>query len=283
MIAPKVLLQHVVPQHLLSRVAGRVAECPWSWVKLPLILLFIRLFRVDMSEAERQRPSDYDTFNDFFTRPLKPSARDLCDAPDAMQSPVDGTVSQIGTIDADRIVQAKGISYTVGELLGGATGRSASYEDGAFATLYLSPRDYHRVHAPLSGDLFRSLYIPGRLFSVDEITTRDAPNLFARNERLVMHFDSAIGPVAVVMVGAMIVAGIQPGWHTSPYAPARLADEAHDPPLKVERGEELGRFRLGSTVIILCARDRVDWLEELRPGSPVRLGSRLGTLTPSRN
>src|SRR5690606_24991155 len=206
-----IVFQYLVPQHLLSRLVGKIAASELPWIKNPFIDWFSRRYQVDMSEAADPEPRNYPSFNAFFTRALKAGARPLDSDPDSIVSPADGAISQLGAIEAGRIFQAKGQTYTTAELLGD-TDMAALFDGGVFATVYLSPRDYHRVHMPVSGRLLRTLYVPGDLFSVNQTTAENVPRLFARNERLVCLFDTECGPMAVVLVGAMIVAGIDTVW-----------------------------------------------------------------------
>ena len=242
----------------------------------------MRHYGVALDEAERPFPEAYASFNDFFTRALKPGARPLADA--ALVSPVDGAVSQCGTIDGDSVFQAKGRAFSLAALLGDDEARASGYRGGAFATLYLSPRDYHRVHMPCDGRLVAMRYVPGRLFSVNAATAAGVDGLFARNERLVCHFEGPTGPFVLVLVGAMIVAGIETVWAGRVAPPPRrntLTDYRAPPaPVSLTRGEELGRFCLGSTVILLFPPDTIRWDAALAPGAAVRLGMALGHRAP---
>jgi phosphatidylserine decarboxylase len=276
-----IFLQYILPQHLLSRCTGWLAGLRQpAWLKNGLIRLFINHFGVDMAEAENPDPGAYPSFNDFFTRALRDGARPLADAD--ILCPVDGAVSQLGTINGGSIFQAKGRTYSTVELLGGDVARARQFDDGRFVTLYLSPRDYHRVHMPLAGRLTATTYIPGKLFSVNTVTAASVPRLFARNERLVCYFDTAAGPMALVLVGAMIVAGIETVWSGQEAPPPRRI--AHRdylaPPMHVEldRGEEMGRFKLGSTVILLFPQGSVQWESHYGPLVATRLGEKLGDL-----
>ena len=276
-----VILQHVLPQHLLSRLAGRLAGSRIALLKNFLIRRFIATFAVDMHEALDPDPSSYVDFNAFFTRALAPGARPLDSAPESLVSPADGAISQLGQIVAGRIVQAKGHWFSSAELLGDP--RLASrFDEGAFATVYLSPRDYHRVHMPMAGRLVAMRYIPGRLFSVNQSTADHVPRLFARNERLVCQFETAHGPLVMVLVGAMIVAGIETIW-SGPITPAgqhALAIDFEIPASErsLEKGAEMGRFQLGSTVILLLPRGVASWEPTFVEGSVVRMGARIATL-----
>lgn len=266
-----VRLQKRLPQHGLSRLAGRLASSQAPWVRGPLIRAFARAYGVDMAEAERADLADYRSFNDFFSRALVPDARPI--APDAVVSPADGAVSQSGHIEQGELIQAKGIRYSFAELADVCA--SPAFEGGAFATIYLSPSDYHRVHLPLAGRLVRTVAIPGKLFSVNAATEAGVPGLFAVNERLVMEFETAHGTMLVVMVGAMIVASIETVWDgpVSPYR-QRVVTE-HD--LRFDKGAEIGRFVLGSSVVLAFERDRVRLGDHVEAGRVVRMGEAIGT------
>jgi len=275
-----VLLQYLLPQHGLSRLVGRLARS-YSWRKL-FIGVFIRHYQVDLSEAVVQNPADFSNFNDFFTRALKPDSRPLATEPDGILCPADGAISQIGNIDEDRLLQAKGQYYSVSDLLGGDSASADLFVNGTFATVYLSPRDYHRVHMPVTGELVKTIYVPGALFSVNQATTARVPGLFARNERLVCLFETDYGPMAIVLVGAMIVAGIDTVWSGAVAPgpePRQLSEHSfnhNQQPIKLQKGAEMGRFRLGSTAIVLFARDKVTFLESLHADAGVRMGQLLG-------
>ena len=274
-----IFLQHVLPQHLFSRCTGALADLRHPvWLKNWLIHVFIRQFRVDMSEAADPDPTSYASFNAFFTRPLREDARSPAEAD--VICPADGAISQLGDIRGGRIFQAKGQSFSTWELLGGDAERAELFADGRFATIYLSPRDYHRVHMPLAGRLTATSYIPGKLFSVNQVTAENVPRLFARNERLVCYFDTAAGPMAMILVGAMVVAGIETVWS------GQVAPPTSDPVLRdyvvlprvieLAQGEEMGRFKLGSTVILLFPKDAVEFDTAYAAGSATRLGESLG-------
>ena len=278
-----ILLQHLLPQHLLSRTLGALAQCRTPWLKNLLIRRFCQHYRVDLSEALESSPEGYEHFNAFFTRALKPGVRPLDTTPGAILSPADGAISQLGRIRHGRIFQAKRHSYGLTNLLGGDCQRAEPFINGHFATIYLSPRDYHRVHMPLSGTLRESVYIPGDLYSVNRTTTEGVDSLFARNERLVTIFDTEAGPMGMVLVGAMIVAGIETVWQGQvsplPRQPLILDRFDRQPPPQIEKGEEMGRFKLGSTVILLFPEDSMHWLDTLEAGSPVRMGQRLAMVS----
>lgn len=266
-----ILLQHLLPKHRLSRLTALFAESRNPILKNLLINVFVRVFGVDLSEARYSRASDYECFNDFFTRPLKDGVREFADSSTYVLSPADGAVSQLGIIEDGLIVQAKGHRYSVDELLGGDPELAEQFRDGSFATIYLSPKDYHRVHMPTRGELLSSQYVPGSLFSVNRATANGVPRLFARNERLVSVFQTPHGKMALVLVGAVIVAGIRTVWGGGPQdgAAPRIC---FDSDWTLEAGQEMGRFYLGSTAIVLFQKDQVAWNAELTTGSKVRLG-----------
>ncbi|MBR9905991.1 MAG: phosphatidylserine decarboxylase [Gammaproteobacteria bacterium] len=266
------LLQYPLPHHALSRLTGKFAQCDNPWVKNTLINAFIKRFNVDMSQALEPDPTAYATFNDFFTRALKADARPLGDG---ILSPADGTLSQYGLLQAGQLVQAKGHTYSARTLLGGDTALAEEFLGGSFATVYLSPRDYHRVHMPVTGTLREMIYVPGRLFSVNQATANYVPGLFARNERLVCIFDTEQGPMAMVLVGAMIVAAIETVWsgQVTPLSgyPQRMQ---FGQPITLEKGAEMGRFKLGSTVV-MCFADQVNFAQ-FPPATMVQMGQTLG-------
>ncbi|ASP38884.1 phosphatidylserine decarboxylase [Bacterioplanes sanyensis] len=272
--------QYLVPQHGLSRLIGRLAASETSWIKNPLIKGFQKQFGIDMTDAKRKNVDEFASFNDFFTRELEDGARPIAPGEHEFVSPADGAVSQLGNIEHGRIFQAKGQDFSLTELLGGDRQRAEPFVDGQFATIYLSPRDYHRVHMPVTGTLREMVYVPGDLFSVNKATAENVPRLFARNERLVAIFDTDHGPMAMVLVGAMIVAAIETVWagHITP--PARqLAVSSYPRPeqnVTLEKGEEMGRFLLGSTVVLCFGKDKMRWLDELQADSPVRMGEAIG-------
>ena len=267
--------QYILPQKLLTALAWRLSSCRWRWFSQPFIRLFTRLFGVDLSEAERKHAADYDCFNDFFTRSLDPAARPIAGEAHSLVCPADGTVSQLGRLDGTTILQAKGIDYTATELLGSPE-RARLFEDGHFITVYLAPKDYHRVHSPIAGRVVEEVRVPGRLFSVSANTTRAVPRLFARNERMVAMLETEHGPVAVVMVAAMLVAGIETVWggpddrRPGPEIQTRSIEDA-----QLTRGGELGRFHWGSTVIVLTPKNFPAWQPDLTAGDRVRMGQAL--------
>lgn len=277
-----VILQYLLPQHWLSRLTGYCAECRVPWFKNLLIDLFIRRYGVDMSEAQEPDPRAYASFNAFFTRALRSGVRPLAPG-NTVLCPADGTISELGRIEADHLLQAKGQHYSLQRLLGDAV-LARRFHDGHFATIYLAPKDYHRVHMPLRGTLQSMLYVPGSLFSVNQATADNVPELFARNERAVCLFETDAGAVAVILVGAMIVAGIETVWAGPITPPARRPhriDYPHtEPAPELERGAEMGRFQLGSTVIVLMQKGAVEWASGLAHGGQVRMGESLGRCHP---
>ncbi len=271
----KSLPLYLLPHHLISRLTLRLTRVRARWFKNALIRWFADRYRVNWDESLHRVPDDFEHFNAFFTRELAPGARPLDGDDRTVASPADGHISQLGDIDAERILQAKGRGYTVSELLGGDSATAAAFRNGSFLTLYLSPRDYHRVHMPLDGRLRRTLYVPGRLFSVAPHTTRVVPRLFARNERLVAIFDTCAGPMAMVMVGAINVAAIETVWAGLVTPPHRRRVESRDfagDEVSLARGAEMGRFNMGSTVILLFGPEAVQWQSMLLPEAPLRVG-----------
>ncbi|PVZ67807.1 phosphatidylserine decarboxylase [Pelagibaculum spongiae] len=253
-------------------------------LKNKIIHWFIKRYQVDLSQAEREDPESYESFNDFFTRSLKQGMRPLPEDAKQLVCPADGAISQLGNIENGRIFQAKGHDYSLADLLGGSEERAAPFQGGKFATIYLSPKDYHRVHMPIAGRLTQMVHVPGRLFSVNPLTARQVPNLFARNERVVAIFETEIGPVALVLVGAMIVAGIETVWSGLVTPPAGKEVQQWEYPEQVikpiclERGDEMGRFLLGSTVIMLLPEGSSEWAENLTSESVVRMGQSMGQI-----
>lgn len=274
------LLQHLTPQHALSRATGWFGRTGNSRVKNTFISWFVKRYNVDMSLAQEEDPLAYACFNDFFTRRLKDGARPIDSGTDTIVSPADGAISQLGDIVNGRIFQAKGQSYTTRELLGGDAALAAEFDQGKFATVYLSPRDYHRVHMPFAGTLRTMVAIPGDLFSVNKATAQEVPRLFSRNERVVAIFDTQIGPMAVVLVGAMIVAGIETVWagEVAPFK-RRIATthyQGGDRQIRLAKGDEMGLFKLGSTAIVLFAKDRMQWDAQYEAGTPTVMGKTFG-------
>nr|WP_281126689.1 archaetidylserine decarboxylase [Sphingomonas sp. AR_OL41] len=273
-----ILLQYLLPKQALTRLAGRVAGARGSALTQPLIRWFVRRYRVDMSEAENPDIASYDSFNAFFTRPLKPGARPLAAAD--FICPVDGAISQFGAIDDGHIVQAKGHRFTTTALVGGDATLAARFRHGSFANLYLSPRDYHRLHMPCDGKLVRMIHVPGALFSVNPTTARGVPNLFARNERVVCVFESpSDGPFVMVLVGATIVGSMATVWHgvVNAKRSGRIAEWHYaDQDIVLKKGAEMGRFLLGSTIVMLFRHDTIAFNPDWAPERPVRLGEMMG-------
>jgi phosphatidylserine decarboxylase len=273
-----VWFQHVLPQHALSRLVLRATRVRAPWFKNWLIRGFLRLYTIDMADAVQPDPFRYASFNEFFTRALRPEARSLAKEPREIACPVDGVISEAGKIDGDSLLQAKGRDYTLKELLASCTW-AKDFEGGSFATIYLAPFNYHRVHMPLAGRLRETVYVPGRLFSVNAATASLVPRLFARNERVLTWFDTAFGEFALILVGALNVGSIATVWagDITP-APRRVATALPPQEVSLDKGAELGRFNMGSTVILLFQKDRARWHAELRAGATVRLGQSLGYL-----
>ncbi|SFF31086.1 phosphatidylserine decarboxylase [Fontimonas thermophila] len=272
-------IQWLLPTRWLSTLVFRLTRMRQPMCKRILIRVFMRAFRIDLSEAELENPDSYDSFNDFFTRALKPGARPLPKDLQALISPVDGTISQFGDIREGRIIQAKGRDYSVLELLGGDTEAADAFMNGRFCTIYLAPYNYHRIHMPIHGRLKRWSYVPGRLFSVNAATARAMPNLFARNERLNAIFATPAGDIALTMVGALFVGSLETVWAGCVTPPHLRGAPAHYEPMSpvvLGRGEELGRFNMGSTVILLAPPDSVEWIPTLAPGQTVRMGEAIG-------
>ena len=276
-----VALQYLLPQHLLSRGMLWLTRRRQRWLRVPLTRLFLRGFRPDLSDALQPDAMAYPDFNSFFTRALRADARPMPDTADAIASPVDGTVSQAGCIEAGLLLQAKGRQYSLEALLAGRERWIECFRDGQFATIYLAPYNYHRIHMPLTGTLTEAWHVPGRLFSVNAVTAAQVPELFARNERLICGFDGARGPFAVVLVGALFVGSMSTVWHGNVTPRRRHAVTTLDPapdaaPLQRARGEELGRFNMGSTVILLLPPRSGRWDTSLAPGRVLRVGQAIG-------
>ncbi len=270
----KILPQYLVPQHAFTRFFDWLCNCRWHWLKNWMINTFIRRYQVDMSAAQLENPDDYATFNLFFTRHLKPGLRPVVQGTHDIASPVDGCISQIGKIEHDSLLQAKGFYYSLNALLGGDTTRSQPFVNGNFATLYLAPKDYHSIHMPLAGTLRETIYIPGKLFSVNPFTASMVPGLFSRNERLVCIFDTQAGPMAAILVGAMIVGSIRTSWDSSPRSKT-LMQKTYNIPLN--KGDELGYFQLGSTVILLFGENQMSWQPGMNAERDIVMGELLGT------
>lgn len=275
----KTLPQYLVPQHPLSNLIHFLTRARLRVWKEWQIRWFVRRYGVDMSIAAQPDLLAYENFNSFFTRALKADARPVAHGANDIACPVDGAVSQIGSIEDGRIFQAKGHTFGLEDLLGGSATRAAPFHNGHFATLYLAPKDYHRIHMPLDGQLREMAYIPGRLFSVNTRTTSVVPDLFARNERVIAIFDTDAGPMALVLVGALFVASIETVWSgavTPPFGKAIQQWNYQGKGICLARGAEMGRFNMGSTVIVLFGAHNTVWRPSLRSNSPVQMGEALG-------
>lgn len=278
----KIALQHLLPKLWLTQLAGWGAERRGGWLTRLVINLFVRVYQVDMQEAQRPDVAAYPTFNDFFVRPLRDDARPIDSDPNVLVMPADGIISQSGPIKGELIFQAKGHEYTLEALLAGNERLAADFRDGAFVTTYLAPRDYHRVHMPCNGILREMIYVPGDLFSVNPLTAANIPNLFARNERVICLFSTDFGPMVQILVGATIVGSIETAWSGVVTPPREgiikrwrypLAEE--DGAVVLLKGQEMGRFKLGSTVVNLFAPGSVMLGDHLHSGKVTRVGERL--------
>lgn len=284
-----VLPQYVLPKQALTAFAGWVASHQRGWVTTEIIRRFVLKYQVNMDEAANSDIASYLSFNDFFTRALKPGARPIAAAD--LVSPVDGAVSQFGPIFKDQIFQAKGHHYSTTAVVGGDAALAAQFQDGSFATIYLSPKDYHRIHMPCDGRLTRMIYVPGDLFSVNPVTARGVPGLFARNERVVCVFESALGPFVLILVGATIVGSMATVWHGVVNPPRgggvrewHYPASAGQPAVELTQGQEMGRFLLGSTVVMLFPKGPLQFNSGWVPGQAVRLGQAMaGNAAPDAN
>ena len=279
-------LQYFVPQHLLSRIIGWFGASELNWIKKPMISWFIWQYNVDLTDAIIQDNEGFKSFNDFFTRALQPGKRPFSQTQSHLISPADGTISEQGDIAFGQLIQAKGKPFSLCQLLGGDIERTKKFIGGEFTTIYLSPKDYHRVHMPLSGTLTEMVHIPGKLFSVNPGTTNNIEGLFAKNERVVCYFETDYGPMAVIMVGAMIVASIETVWagqvtpKTQNIQRWNYQDIAENP-IHLEKGDELGHFKMGSTVIVLMAKNSVKWTS-YSTGNQIKVGDTLGDTQNSK-
>ncbi len=275
----KTFWQYCLPQHLISRLVGWLAYSTYPPVKRMLIQVFIKYFKIDVAEADPNDPEAYDNFNQFFTR--KVLSRTITSEPNGIISPADGTISQFGIIQGNRLLQAKGHTFTAEQLLGEPNSPSTSFKDGHFITIYLAPRDYHRVHMPITGQLKRMTYIPGRLFSVNQLTTQTIKGLFARNERVVCYFETEIGLIALVLVGAMLVASIKTAW-AGIIAPNRENFiKTWDYTLNsitYSKGQEIGQFCYGSTVIVLFPHNSITFQPSIQIHDAVKMGQIIGEI-----
>lgn len=275
----KIAFQYALPKHGVSKLVGFLARYKLGIITTGFIKGFIKAYKINMNEAQHPDPGHYKTFNDFFTRALAPGVRPLVDGDDTIAHPVDGTISQLGPIKDGTLVQAKNHYYTALELLGGDQDLADKFEDGDFATIYLAPSDYHRLHMPVAGTLTDMVYVPGDAFSVNPLTAENVPNLFARNERVVCIFDTDLGPMAMVLVGATIVRSIETVWAGEITPPRGTSVNRWQYPtegenaLYLDKGEEMGRFKLGSTVVCLFPKDKVKFLEDMQAGTVTRMGA----------
>ena len=276
------MLQHLLPKQALTTLAGRVAAAKGGSLTTALIRWFVDQYNVNMREAAEPDVAKFETFNDFFTRALKSGARPVSNGD--LVCPVDGAISQCGEIEADQILQAKGHRYSVGALLGGDGELAAEYADGSFATIYLSPRDYHRIHMPCDGRLLRMIHVPGDLFSVNPATARNVPGLFARNERVICVFETETGPFVLVLVGATIVGSMATVWHgvVNTERPAIIRQwDYTDQEIRLAKGEEMGRFQLGSTVVMLFRPNYIMFDRKWKADLKVRMGEPMGIRYPT--
>ncbi len=277
-----VLLQYILPRYWLTSIVYRFTRIRQTAVKDFMISKFVRLYDVDIDDVKLDVPEDFATFNDFFIRELEHDARPIDDDPSSIISPVDGTVSAAGTISGERIFQAKGLDYTLEDLMATDTQEARAFVDGMFATIYLAPHNYHRVHAPLDGQIVAARYVPGDLYSVNAATVANVPGLFRRNERLVLHFVTAHGPAVVIFVGALNVGSISTPW-SGEVRPRRHGVVEiiglDDGPRAVTKGDLLGWFNMGSTVIVLLPANTGDWNSGLKPSATVRMGETIGSVS----
>jgi phosphatidylserine decarboxylase len=284
----KTRLQYLVPQHFLSYWVGRLTLCRHKWLKNWMINTFIKRYQVAMQEAVEPNPVSYATFHDFFIRKLNKSARPIVHDANAIASPVDGCVSQLGKIDDTQLIQAKGFHFDLNNLLAQQTHLIEPFRHGEFCTLYLAPRDYHHVHMPLTGTLQQMIYVPGKLFSVNPATTRHVPQLFSRNERVICYFNTEKGPMIVILVGALLVGSISVEWAGKINANGSRQLQINNYPLTpsssaitLQRGENMGYFSLGSTVILLFPPNTMKWEAHLKTDANIKMGESIGILQHS--
>jgi len=277
----KITLQYIMPKHAISRLVGKLAAAKMGWLTTKCISMFIKAYGINMGEAKLKNASDFETFNDFFTRELEEGARTIDDNDEALCYPVDGAISQQGDIVDGQLIQAKGFNYSLTSLLGGDEKTAAPFHGGKFSCIYLAPKDYHRIHMPMAATLREMIYVPGELFSVNPLTAQNVPDLFARNERVVAIFDTEHGELAMVLVGATIVASIETTWAGTITPPAGKDifrwqyPKDGDDAIHFAKGDEMGRFKLGSTVVSAFAPNM---LEEFAPDAGPETVTRLGEL-----
>ncbi|MFQ3208880.1 MAG: phosphatidylserine decarboxylase [Colwellia sp.] len=281
----KITLQYIMPKHAISRLVGKLAQAKMGWLTTKLIKLFIDSYGVNMNEAKLKKASDFDTFNNFFTRELEEGARTIHVDENTVCYPVDGAISQQGNIIDGQLIQAKGFNYSLSSLLGGDEKTAAPFQGGKFSCIYLAPKDYHRIHMPMAATLREMIYVPGELFSVNPLTAENVPDLFARNERVVAIFDTKMGELAMVLVGATIVASIETTWAGTITPPAGKDifrwhyPEGGSDAITFNKGDEMGRFKLGSTVVSTFAPKMIsEFAEDAGPGTVTRLGELYATL-----
>ena len=283
----KIALQYAMPKHAVSRLVGKLAAAKLGWLTTKLIDVFINAYGINMNEAKLKKASDFKTFNDFFTRELEDGARIIDPNSDTLCYPVDGAISQQGDIVEGKLIQAKGFNYSLTSLLGGDARTAAPFQKGTFSCIYLAPKDYHRIHMPMAATLREMIYVPGELFSVNPLTANNVPDLFARNERVVTIFDTEHGALAMVLVGATIVASIETTWAGTITPPAGSDIFRWQYPAKgvdaitFEKGDEMGRFKLGSTVVSTFAPNMVEFPPEAGPQTVTRLGELYANLIPT--
>jgi len=277
----KILSQYLMPQHGLSIAAGKLADVKTEWVKNLFIQKFAKAYNIDMSNAIEPELTKYACFNDFFTRAIDLETRPIDDDDNSFCSPVDGAMSQFGRINNGKIIQAKNHDYSTLEILGGDTDRAEAFKQGEFCTIYLAPKDYHRIHMPCDGKLTAMSHIPGKLFSVNPLTANNVPNLFARNERVVSYFDTEFGKFAMVSVGATIVGSIETVWAGNVTPPSckevRTWEYENEQQIELKKGEEMGRFKLGSTVVLLMEKANWQWHDSIKLEADLQLGQKLVT------
>lgn len=278
----KITLQYLMPKHALSRLVGKFAAAKVGFITTAAIRGFIKAYGINMQEAKHENAADYQSFNEFFTRPLKEGVRPLCQDENTFVHPVDGKVSQLGEIKEGRLFQAKGHDFSLTELLGGDDDLATPFVGGQFSTIYLAPKDYHRIHMPVDGKLVAMRYIPGDLFSVNPLTAQNVPNLFARNERVVCWFETEFGLMTMTLVGATIVASIETVWAGTVTPPAGKKifhwDYQGDTQITLKKGEEMGRFKLGSTVILTFPPQATSFNEDIQADTVTRMGESFGTI-----
>ena len=284
----KITFQYIMPKHAISRLVGKLAAAKMGWLTTKLISMFIKAYGINMNEAKLKKASDFDTFNNFFTRELEEGARTIDNDESTICYPVDGAISQQGDIIDGQLIQAKGFNYSVTSLLGGDEKTAAPFQGGKFSCIYLAPKDYHRIHMPMAATLREMIYVPGELFSVNPLTARNVPDLFARNERVVAIFDTEMGELAMVLVGATIVASIETTWAGTVTPPAgkdifrwQYPKDGADA-ITFNKGDEMGRFKLGSTVVSTFAPKMLDdFAPDAGPGTVTRLGEVYASLDKS--